>query len=206
MTQSPRFSLATVVLDCPDAHALSDFYRRLLGWEVKWSEPDWVLLRGPEGGTSLSFQSEADYRPPVWPELPGEQQKMQHLDIEVDDLDEAGAHAVAEGATLADFNRRTMFASTSTLPGTPSACSSGEGAALFTTGDPLADAGQHIIDVVTAQAAAALDKGPERSVVRGCSLATATDEATDFGYLVAWLSCLGKRVVGRQGLEPCPPD
>ena len=149
MTQSPRFSLATVVLDCPDAHALSDFYRRLLGWEVKWSEPDWVLLRGPEGGTSLSFQSEADYRPPVWPELPGEQQKMQHLDIEVDDLDEAGAHAVAEGATLADFNRRTMFASTSTLPGTPSACSSGEGAALFTTGDPLADAGQHIIDVVT---------------------------------------------------------
>jgi len=28
---------------------------------------------------------------------------MQHLDIEVDDLDEAGAHAVAEGATLADF-------------------------------------------------------------------------------------------------------
>lgn len=92
-----------MVLDCPDAHALSDFYRRLLGWEVKWSEPDWVLLRGPEGGTSLSFQSEADYRPPVWPELPGEQQKMQHLDIEVDDLDEAGAHAVAEGATLADF-------------------------------------------------------------------------------------------------------
>jgi catechol 2,3-dioxygenase-like lactoylglutathione lyase family enzyme len=96
-------SLGTVVLDCPDAHALADFYRRLLGWEVKWSEPDWVLLRNPEGGTALSFQSEADYQPPIWPERPGEQQKMLHLDIWVDDLGEAGAHAVAVGAILADF-------------------------------------------------------------------------------------------------------
>ena len=92
-----------MVLDCPDAHALSDFYRELLRWEVKWSEPDWVLLRSPEGGTGLSFQSEADYRPPVWPEQPGEQQKMLHLDIRVDDLDEAGSHAVAVGATAAGF-------------------------------------------------------------------------------------------------------
>lgn len=103
MTQTPRLSLATVVLDCSDAHDLAEFYRRLLGWEVKRSEPDWVLLRNPGGGTTLSFQSEADYRPPVWPERPGEQQKMLHLDIWVDDLDEAGAHAVAVGATLADF-------------------------------------------------------------------------------------------------------
>lgn len=70
---------------------------------MKRSEPDWVLLRNPGGGTTLSFQSEADYRPPVWPERPGEQQKMLHLDIWVDDLDEAGAHAVAVGATLGDF-------------------------------------------------------------------------------------------------------
>ena len=103
VTRPPRLSLATVVLDCPDAQALSDFYRKLLGWEVKWSEPDWVLLRCPDGGTGLSFQSEADYQPPVWPERPGEQQKMLHLDILVDDLDEAGSHAIAVGATLADF-------------------------------------------------------------------------------------------------------
>ncbi|MQB01400.1 MAG: VOC family protein [Actinobacteria bacterium] len=103
MTDKPRFSLATVVLDCPDAHVLANFYRELLGWEVRGDEPDWILIRPPEGGTSLSFQSEADYRPPVWPERPGEQQKMLHLDIRVDDLDEAGAHAVAAGATLANF-------------------------------------------------------------------------------------------------------
>ncbi len=99
MTRTPRFSLATVVLDCPDAHVLADFYGQLLGWEVTLSEPDWVLLRDPDGGTGLSFQSESDYRPPVWPERPGEQQKMLHLDIRVDDLDEAGAHALAVGAT-----------------------------------------------------------------------------------------------------------
>ncbi|MFG2395624.1 VOC family protein [Streptomyces lydicus] len=97
----PRFSLATVVLDCPDAHALAGFYRTLLGWEVKLSEADWVLLRNPEGGTGLSFQSEPGYRPPVWPELPEEQQKMLHLDIRVDDLDEAEAYAVALGAVRA---------------------------------------------------------------------------------------------------------
>ncbi|AOP47842.1 VOC family protein [Streptomyces lydicus] len=97
----PRFSLATVVVDCPDAQALAGFYQALLGWEVKLSEADWVLLRNPEGGTGLSFQSEPDYRPPVWPELPAEQQKMLHLDIRVDDLDEAEAYAVALGAVRA---------------------------------------------------------------------------------------------------------
>ena len=103
MAKTPRFSLATVVLDCPDAHVLADFYGQLLGWEVTLSEPDWVLLRDPDGGTGLSFQSESDYRPPVWPERPGEQQKMLHLDIRVEDLDEAGAHTLAVGARLADY-------------------------------------------------------------------------------------------------------
>ncbi|MFG2490616.1 VOC family protein [Streptomyces caniferus] len=103
VAEKPRFELATVVLDCADAPALAEFYRRLLGWEVKASEPDWVLLRCPDGGTGLSFQSEPGYQAPVWPERPEEQQKMLHLDIRVDDLAEAEAHAVAAGASLATF-------------------------------------------------------------------------------------------------------
>ncbi|MBM4796542.1 VOC family protein [Streptomyces sioyaensis] len=103
MAGRPRFSLGTVVLDCADAHVLAGFYRRLLGWEVTYSEPDWVLVRDPDGGTGLSFQSEPGYQAPVWPERPGEQQKMLHLDMRVDDLDEAEAYAVAAGATRADF-------------------------------------------------------------------------------------------------------
>ncbi len=103
MTDASRVSLATVVLDCPDAHALAAFYSRLLGWEVTLREPDWVLLRCPTGGTGLSFQSEAWYRPPVWPEEPGEQTKMLHLDFLVDDLAAAGAHALEAGAVLASY-------------------------------------------------------------------------------------------------------
>src|SRR4051794_28930093 len=103
MTDTPRFSLASIVLDCPDAHALAEFYSRLLGWEIGVDEPDWVILRNPSGGTGLSFQSEEWYRPPVWPEVPGQLHKMLHLDIQVDDLEAAGAHAVAAGAVLAEY-------------------------------------------------------------------------------------------------------
>ena len=103
MTQQPRMRLSTVVLDAPDASELADFYRRLLGWAIKVDEGDWVLLERPDGGTSLSFQTEPHYVRPVWPGAEGEQLMMLHLDIEVDDLDEAGAHAVALGAVLASF-------------------------------------------------------------------------------------------------------
>lgn len=103
MTQQPRMRLSTVVLDAPDARELADFYRRLLGWEINVDEGDWVLLRRPDGGTSLSFQTEQSYERPVWPGAEGQQLMMLHLDIEVDDLDEAGTHAVAQGAVLAEF-------------------------------------------------------------------------------------------------------
>ena len=95
--------LETVCIDCADAHSMADFYGRLLGWDVTIREPNWVLMRDPAGGTGLSFQAEAEYRPPVWPEQPGSQDKMLHLDIKVDDLDAAVAHALACGARLAAF-------------------------------------------------------------------------------------------------------
>lgn len=99
---TPRFTLGTVVLDCHDANALADFYGRLLGWEVTFREPEWALMRNPDGGTGLSFQSEAWYEPPLWPEVSGEQTKMLHLDIQVDDLHAAVAHAISVGARLAE--------------------------------------------------------------------------------------------------------
>ena len=95
--------LSTVVLDARDAHELAGFYARLLGYVIQAEEPDWVLIGPPDGGTGLSFQTEPEYVPPVWPTRnPGEQQMMLHLDIEVDDLETETARAVAEGATLAD--------------------------------------------------------------------------------------------------------
>lgn len=94
--------LATVCIDCADAGAMADFYGRLLGWEVTIREPNWVLMRDPNGGTGLSFQAEAGYRVPAWPAEPDGQDKMIHLDIKVDDLDVAVAHALAAGARLAE--------------------------------------------------------------------------------------------------------
>ncbi|WP_144123111.1 VOC family protein [Catellatospora sichuanensis] len=104
MTENtPRLELSGIVLDSPDAQALAAFYERLLGWSREQDEPDWVKLRGPGGGPGLSFQTESAYVRPVWPAGPGEPQMMVHLDIAVDDLATSGAHAVAAGATLADF-------------------------------------------------------------------------------------------------------
>jgi len=96
-------TLTTVVFDAPDAHELADFYCRLLGYVVREDEPDWVVIVPPGGGTGLSFQTEPEYVPPVWPtRKPGEQEMMLHLDIKVDDLETETARAVTEGATLAD--------------------------------------------------------------------------------------------------------
>ena len=63
-----------------------------------------MQLRPPSGGpgVSLSFEFEADYVPPVWPSVAGEQQIMTHIDIAVENLEEAVAWAVDAGATLAE--------------------------------------------------------------------------------------------------------
>lgn len=119
----PRLSLATVCIDCHDAHEMARFYGGLLGWEPTFTEPDWVLMRNPDGGTGLSFQAEPAYQPPTWPEAPGAQQKMLHFDVRVSAADPDGAvelsgdagqaaldaaaeHAVACGGRLADHQPR----------------------------------------------------------------------------------------------------
>ncbi len=106
--EAPRsLRLATVCIDCPDADVMADFYGRLLGWEVTLRTRGWVLMRDPAGGTGLSFQAEPSYRPPVWPEQSGQQAKMLHLDLKVEDLDAAVEHAVAAGARLAEYQPQT---------------------------------------------------------------------------------------------------
>ena len=95
--------LSHVTLDTPDVRALLGFYARLLGWPVETEEEEWGVLRNPDGGTSLGFQREQRYRRPVWPSQPGDQQMMLHLEIQVDDLASASAHALSCGATPATF-------------------------------------------------------------------------------------------------------
>ncbi|MEP6852573.1 MAG: VOC family protein [bacterium] len=99
----PELTLTTVNIGAPDPGALAEFYRRLLGWQITTAEPGWAMLRGPAGTVALSFQIEEEYERPVWPAVRGRQQMMLHLEIRVDDLDAASAHAQACGATPADF-------------------------------------------------------------------------------------------------------
>jgi predicted enzyme related to lactoylglutathione lyase len=94
-------SVAAVVLDSPDARELAAFYHRLLGWTAEEDSADWVKLRSPDGGAALSFQTESAYVRPVWPAGPGDPQMSMHLDIHVEDLEAASAHAVAAGAIVA---------------------------------------------------------------------------------------------------------
>jgi catechol 2,3-dioxygenase-like lactoylglutathione lyase family enzyme len=106
----PSLHLQTVNIDCADAAAMADFYSRLLGWEITWrdggADAAFILMRDPNGGAGLSFQARPDYTPPVWPEQPGEQEKMLHLEIKVDDLAAATDYALSIGGRLAEFQGR----------------------------------------------------------------------------------------------------
>jgi catechol 2,3-dioxygenase-like lactoylglutathione lyase family enzyme len=99
----PQLTVTTVNLGAPDAGELARFYVRLLGWSIGRDEGDFVIIRNPAGGVSLAFQTESGHVPPKWPAGPGDQQMQLHLEIHVDDLDQAVAHAVDCGARVADF-------------------------------------------------------------------------------------------------------
>ena len=102
MTTPPMMFTGTV-LDAADPPALGAFYRDLLGWKITSADPTWVRLTPPDGGAGLAVQLEPLYSPPTWPARAEAQQMMSHLDIEVDDLAAAGAHARSLGAVLAEF-------------------------------------------------------------------------------------------------------
>jgi predicted enzyme related to lactoylglutathione lyase len=92
--------LRAIVLDCPDAWRLAEFYRDLLGWEIDKDSSDdgWVTLRNGSG--KISFQRAVDHRAPIWPDPEHPQQF--HLDVTVDDLDRAESEVLAIGATKAE--------------------------------------------------------------------------------------------------------
>jgi catechol 2,3-dioxygenase-like lactoylglutathione lyase family enzyme len=98
-----RIRMGAVNLDCRDAAEMAAFYSRLLGWEVGYRDHDFVRLNDPGGGAGISFQEEAWYEPPAWPEEAGKLTKMAHLDLEVDDLEAAVAYAVEVGAEQAKY-------------------------------------------------------------------------------------------------------
>lgn len=95
----------SIVIDCPDPHALAAFYAEMLDWKTELS-PGWADIRGQEG-QCISFQPVKDYTPPNWPaqELP----QQMHLDVIVDDLDAGEAAVLKLGATKHEYQPGTSF-------------------------------------------------------------------------------------------------
>ena len=98
-------SLNAIVLECKDVAALSNFYIRLLGWQKNYEEDNvWVDIVAPSGGVKIGFLENEDYVPPVWPDEPGKQQQMVHLDFIVKSEEQrklAVNHAIECGASKA---------------------------------------------------------------------------------------------------------
>ncbi len=112
VTESSYPRLRQTVLDCEDARALAEFYRRLLGLRYRpGDEPpapgepdrqaqDWLVLYGP-GDHGLAFQPVEQLPRPTWPD--GEHPQMLHLDTTVptvEDLHVQHLRALELGAEL----------------------------------------------------------------------------------------------------------
>jgi predicted enzyme related to lactoylglutathione lyase len=90
-----KVNLQVVVFDAADLNAESTFWARLLGGTVD-AEDDWhmVLVKGePKVGVQLA----PHHVPPEWPE--GTPQQI-HLDLWVDDFEEAHTEVMSAGAKL----------------------------------------------------------------------------------------------------------
>jgi catechol 2,3-dioxygenase-like lactoylglutathione lyase family enzyme len=106
-------ALRQTVLDCPDARALAEFYRQLLGLRYRaGDEPpagnvpdllgtDWLVLLDGTGSPRLAFQQVPELPQATWPGGPHPQ--MLHLDLTVQtvpELEAQHARAMALGARL----------------------------------------------------------------------------------------------------------
>lgn len=91
----PVARLPLLVIDCPDVSDLAAFYGAMLGWEVEVISEDRSAVRSADGA-AISFHRVDSYSPPAWPSQDRPQQM--HLDVLVDNLDEAEAELLGLGA------------------------------------------------------------------------------------------------------------
>jgi predicted enzyme related to lactoylglutathione lyase len=90
--------LSAVIIDCADPAALAEFYRKVTGWKLTYSDETFAYL-GDGGPIQLGFQRVDGYRAPGWPDAA----KHAHLDLKVADPQRAAKELLALGATRPDF-------------------------------------------------------------------------------------------------------
>ncbi|MDQ3485638.1 MAG: VOC family protein [Actinomycetota bacterium] len=97
-----KINRRVVVFDAKDIDAESKFWAGLLGSEVH-PDQDWHSIV-VEGQWVMGVQSAPNHEAPDWPA--GPQQQQVHLDLHVDDMDEAQRLAVALGGRQLQRARR----------------------------------------------------------------------------------------------------
>jgi predicted enzyme related to lactoylglutathione lyase len=106
MNNELKIKMYSFTIDCINPLELAEFYAKLLKWNVVFNDEEYACVAAP--GTNegeypcILFQKNPEYKPPVWPEEPEAQQQMAHLDLAVNDLEEAVQYAIKCGATVAD--------------------------------------------------------------------------------------------------------
>lgn len=86
-------------IDSADPSGQARFYAAALGWEVTYSDDSYGMVEG--NGLKIGFGRIEGFRPAQWPDATGA--KRFHLDLQVDDLDEAAERLCAIGARRPDF-------------------------------------------------------------------------------------------------------
>jgi len=101
--------LEKTVFDCPNPRELAAFYGSVLGMQVNEDVEDgaWVVIGVVPGDRKLAFQRVSRWVPPRWPD-PEHPQQL-HLDIRVEDIEEAEQAVTALGARRVPAKRETGF-------------------------------------------------------------------------------------------------
>lgn len=92
-------SLGWITIDCSDAGAQAEFYSTALGWEITFNEGPYSGIS--DGAVTIEFNAVEGYQPPQWPDVGGA--KQFHLELMVDDLDQAADALVGAGAAQPEF-------------------------------------------------------------------------------------------------------
>ena len=95
------------MIDCPDPRIFAKFYCQVRGTRVNEDIDGWVVIGSEPGLRQLAFQRVTEWVPPRWPDLAYPQQL--HLDIRVNDANQAEQELLALGATRVPGERETGF-------------------------------------------------------------------------------------------------
>lgn len=91
--------LGGIALDCADPGPLSRFWAALLGGEIVFASEEIAVVKLPH--LLLTATRVENYVRPNWPI--GSVPKQEHIDVDVDDLEDAENRAISFGAARAQW-------------------------------------------------------------------------------------------------------